>query len=182
MKTTKSIFFLIVVLSFQLNGIYAQYPNHALPQYPVEWNSKWITHPDIDKTAYGLIHLRKTFALDAIPEAFIVHVSGDNRYRLYVNEKEVCYGPQAGDVRHWRYETLDLAPFLQKGKNTVAAEVMNWGVERSHAIISYKTGFLLQGNSKKEQAINTNNNDQWKVLKMKLYMKKLFFGEVAVKL
>ncbi len=183
MKTTKSIFFLIVVLSFQLNGIYAQYPNHALPQYPVEWNSKWITHPDIDKTAYGLIHLRKTFALDAIPEAFIVHVSGDNRYRLYVNEKEVCYGPQAGDVRHWRYETLDLAPFLQKGKNTIAAEVMNWGIERSHAIISYKTGFLLQGNSKKEQVINTNNNDQWKVLKNEAVHEKIVFwrggGEIV---
>ena len=89
-------------------------PNHTLPQYPDEWNAQWITHPDIDKTAYGLIHFRNTFQLDAKPEKFIVHVSGDNRYRLYINGKEVCYGPQAGDVRHWRYETLDVAPFLTK--------------------------------------------------------------------
>ena len=163
MKTRKLILFIAVILAIQSSKIFAQYPNHTLPQYPDEWNSQWITHPDIDKTAYGLIHFRNTFQLDIKPEKFIIHVSGDNRYRLYINGKEVCYGPQAGDVRHWRYETLDVAPFLQKGKNIVAAEVMNWGVERSHGIISYKTGFLLQGNSKKEHIINTNSWDQWKV-------------------
>lgn len=85
-----------------------------------------------------------------MPEQFIVHVSGDNRYRLFVNEKEVVYGPQLGDMRHWRYETIDLAPFLKQGKNCIAAEVMNWGIERSYGIISFKTGFLLQGHSDKE--------------------------------
>ena len=117
-----------------------------LSQYPEEWNSQWITHPDIDKTAYGLVHFRKVFDLESVPVRFIVHVSGDNRYRLYVNGVEVCYGPQLDDIRHWRYETIDLGPFLRKGKNTIAAEVINWGVERSYGIISFKTGFLLQGN------------------------------------
>ena len=42
---------------------------------------------------------------------------------------------------------------------------MNWGIERSHALISYKTGFLIQGNSKKEHVINTNSWEQWKVWK-----------------
>lgn len=165
MKIQKLILGFVLFLFFLVSDLYAQYPNHTLPQYPVEWNSQWITHPDIDKTAYGLIHFRNSFELDAKPGKFIVHISGDNRYRLYINEKEACYGPQMGDVRHWRYETLDISSFLQKGKNTVAAEVMNWGVERSHGIISYKTGFLIQGNSKKEHLINTNSWGQWKVLK-----------------
>lgn len=113
-------------------------------------NSIWVTHPDIDPAAFNLIHLRNTFELNSVPEQFIVHVSGDNRYRLFVNEKEVVYGPQLGDMRHWRYETIDLAPFLKQGKNCIAAEVMNWGIERSYGIISFKTGFLLQGHSDKE--------------------------------
>ncbi len=183
MKTRKLILFIVVFLSIQSSKIFAQYPNHTLPQYPGEWNSQWITHPDIDKSAYGLIHFRNTFQLDAKPEKFIVHVSGDNRYRLYINGKEVCYGPQTGDVRHWRYETLDLAPFLQKGKNIVAAEVMNWGIERSHGIISYKTGFLLQGNSKKEFIINTNSWSTWKVWKNEGMQEKTVFwrggGEIV---
>ncbi|MDA3824138.1 MAG: family 78 glycoside hydrolase catalytic domain [Bacteroidales bacterium] len=159
---SKSLLFIGLLFLFQL--LSAQYPNHQLPQYPITWNSNWITHPDIDEAAYGLIHFRNDFTLKEVPENFIVHVSGDNRYRLYVNGEEVCYGPQLADMRHWRYETIDLAPFLQVGKNIIAAEVMNWGIERSYGIISFKTAFLLQGNSEKESIINTGYNSTWKVL------------------
>ena len=145
------------ILSMHQQSLYAQLPDYPFEQFPSNWNSAWITHPDIDKTAYGLIHFRNTFQLETVPDKFVIHVSGDNRYRLYVNGSEVCYGPQLGDMRHWRYETLDIAPFLKKGKNTIASEVMNWGVERSYGIISFKTGFLLQGNTKAEQIVNTGS-------------------------
>lgn len=144
---------------------YAQYPGHTLPQYPEAWNTQWITHPGIDQTAYSLIHFRNAFSLETPPEQFVVHVSGDNRYRLYVNGQEASYGPQLGDVRHWRYETLDLAPYLQEGENIVAAEVMNWGVERSYGIVSFRTGFLLQGHTPETAVLNTGYDSQWKVLK-----------------
>lgn len=157
--------FISLVFYFSLTIVNAQLPSLTHNQLPDQWNSEWITHPDIDKTAYGLIHFRNDFTLKEKPDQFIVHVSGDNRYRLYVNEREVCYGPQLADVRHWRYETIDITPFLLKGENTVAAEVMNWGVERSYGILSFKTGFLLQGNSEKEQFLNTDYNSKWKVLK-----------------
>ncbi|MGB3589956.1 MAG: family 78 glycoside hydrolase catalytic domain [Tunicatimonas sp.] len=148
-------------LAFQT--LLAQYPHHALPQYPEEWTAQWITHPNIDETAYNLIHFRNAFELESAPEQFIVHVSGDNRYRLYVNGQEVVYGPQLGDMRHWRYETVDLSFYLKKGKNIIAAEVINWGVERSYGIMSFRTAFLLQGHSEREIAINTTTNN-WKVL------------------
>jgi hypothetical protein len=157
--------------------------NDVLPQYPDEWNSQWITHPDIDKAAYGLIHFRNSFLLESVPEKFVVHVTGDNRYRLYVNGTEVCYGPQLADMRHWRYETIDLAPFLRNGKNTIAAEVINWGIERSYGIISFKTGFLMQGNTNNEKIINTNNKGQWKVFENKGMFEKTVFwrggGEIV---
>lgn len=156
-------FFLIGIV--HCSHVYGQYPGNPLPEYPQEWNASWITHPDIDKSAYGLIHFRNKFALDSVPSTFIIHISGDNRYRLYVNGKAVCYGPQMGDLRHWRYETLDLAPYLQAGENIVAAEVMNWGVERSYGIISFKTGLLIQGHTPQEHVVNTNANDAWKVWK-----------------
>jgi hypothetical protein len=161
----------------------AQYPHHPLPQYPTAWNSQWITHPDIDPTAYNLLHFRNTLRLDTVPDRFVVHVSGDNRYRLYVNGQEVGYGPQLGDIRHWRYETYDLAPFLQVGDNLVAAEVMNWGVERSYGIISFKTGFLLQGHSETETALNTGYDSNWRVLNnLGIYEKTVYWrggGEIV---
>ena len=173
----------ILAILIYTSSVNAQYPDHHLNQYPEKWNSQWITHPDIDKTAHNLVHFRYDFELDEVPGEFIVHVSGDNRYRLYVNGEEVCFGPQLGDMRHWRYETLDLAPFLKQGKNLVAAEVMNWGVERSYGIISFKTGFLLQGHTEKETFLNTNYNSEWKVLKNEgMYEKTVFWrggGEIV---
>ena len=184
MKNNQRLSLTLYLLFFSLSlRVYAQYPPHPLPQYPQQWNAGWITHPDIDKTAYNLIHFQNTFALDTVPKPFIVHVSGDNRYRLYVNGREVGYGPQLGDMRHWRYETYDLAPYLQPSNNIVAAEVMNWGVERSYGIISFKTGFLLQGHSEQETFLNTGYDSQWKVLKNKgMYEKPVYWrtsGEIV---
>jgi len=174
---------LLILLLFLCLPLVAQYPNHNLPQYPEEWNSNWITHPSIDKTAHGLIHFRNTITLDQKPEEFIIHVSGDNRYRLYVNGEEVCYGPQLGDMRHWRYETIDIASFLRAGENIVAAAVMNWGVERSYGIISFKTALLVQGHTKAEQSLNTGYDSNWKVYDNESVFEKTVFwrggGEIV---
>jgi alpha-L-rhamnosidase len=162
MTTNKSfgvLFFLSSLFIFQ--SVSAQYPSHPLQQYPENWDCQWITHPEIDESAYNLIHFRNVIELKELPEQFIVHISADNHYRLYVNGVEVCYGPQKGDIQHWRYETVDLAPFLKSGNNIIAAEVMNWGIDRSHAIISYKTALMLQGHSDKEKVLNTSWNSSW---------------------
>ena len=174
---------LLCCFSVYFTFSFAQYPHHPLPQYPEKWGAQWITHPDIDKTAYGLIHFRNRINLEEVPREFVVHVTGDNRYRLFVNGQEVCYGPQLGDIRHWRYETIDLAPHLRKGENIISAEVMNWGVERSYGIISFKTAFLLQGNGPDESLLNTGYDSTWKVLKNKgMHEKTVFWrggGEIV---
>ncbi len=54
-------------------------------------------------------HFRKTFTLTNVPSKFIVHVSGDNRYRLFVNGKAVCSGPAGGDLANWNFETVDIS-------------------------------------------------------------------------
>jgi hypothetical protein len=91
-----------------------------------------------------------------------VHVSADNRYRLYVNGEEVSSGPQRSDVTHWRYETVDLAPRLRPGRNVIAALVWNWGAARPVAQHSYRTGFLVQGDSPREAAL-VNTGAGWKL-------------------
>jgi hypothetical protein len=125
------------------------------------WPAYWINHPDESPIAYGVYHFRKTFSLEARPGHFVVHVSADNRYKLYVNGQFVCLGPSRGDQFHWRFETVDLAPYLQSGENIIAAEVWNYAELRPLAQFSYQTGFILQGNSKEEEMINTNKS--WKV-------------------
>ena len=58
---------------------------------------------------------------------------------------------------------VDLKPFLKEGENIIAAEVMNWGSERSYGIISNKTAFLLQGHTPEAEVVNTTKYSDWKV-------------------
>jgi len=118
--------------------------------------------------SFTVFHARRTFDLSSVPARFVVHVSADNRYRLYVNGVQVSSGPQRSDVTHWRYETLDLAPHLRAGRNVIAALVWNWGAARPVAQHSNRTGFLLQGNGQVEAAL-VNTGTGWKLLRDPAY-------------
>jgi len=126
--------------------------------------ASWIAPDGVQGDSFTVFHARRTFDLAAIPARFLVHVSADNRYRLYVNGTEVSSGPQRSDVTHWRYETIDLAPHLRAGRNVIAALVWNWGTARPVAQHSYRTGFLLQGNTPAEAAL-VNTGSGWKLLR-----------------
>ena len=111
------------------------------------WPASWIAHPVASPYDYGVYHFRKRLDLDAVPEAFLVHASADNRYRLFVNGTPVGVGPARSGLRTWRYETYDLAPHLQAGSNVLAATVWNGGQHRPMEQVSHRTAFLLQGNT-----------------------------------
>lgn len=120
------------------------------------WHAQWITVPNVSNDGYGIYMFRKTIELTK-PNNFKIHVSGDNRYKLFVNEKLVSMGPALGDIAHWNFETIDIASYLKSGKNIIAAQVWNEGEFKPEAQISYRTGFILQGATTAESAINTNN-------------------------
>jgi alpha-L-rhamnosidase len=131
------------------------------------WDASWISPPSASLREYGVFHFRKSFELDAKPDEFIINVSADNRYRLFVNGNAVCSGPARGDMEHWRFETIDISQWLVKGKNVITATVWNFGEFMPWAQISYETSFILQGNSDKESLVDSGPS--WKVLQDKSY-------------
>lgn len=130
---------------------------------PVEFSADWIACPDVSLKEYGVYHLRKSFELHTKPSSFVVHLSGDQRYRLLVNGTPACFGPARGDLRNWNYETIDLAPFLKAGKNILAVQLWNMGSGAPAAQISYQTAFIMQGDTDKESIVNTNSS--WKIIR-----------------
>ncbi|WP_161596685.1 alpha-L-rhamnosidase-related protein [Chitinophaga vietnamensis] len=161
MKTIRCIYFstLWLLLSMQLPA-QSTVVNGRLK--PGIWPASWIACPGAPAKAYGVYHFRRVISLPVKPATFKVHVTADNRYRLFVNGKAVCSGPARGDLFNWYYETVDIAPYLQSGNNTIAALVWNMGELAPVAQISNRTGFLLQGDGEEENIINTNTH--WKVL------------------
>ncbi|MEN6604935.1 MAG: alpha-L-rhamnosidase N-terminal domain-containing protein, partial [Bryobacteraceae bacterium] len=131
------------------------------------WKARWIRVPGASASEYGVYHFRRVFTLDTKPASFVVHVSGDNRYQLYVNGVRAAWGPARGDLKHWRFETVDLAPHLAAGRNVLAAIVWNDGPYAAVAQISSQTGFLLQGAGQLEQVVNTDA--QWRCVRNMAY-------------
>ncbi|TXI70945.1 MAG: Bacterial alpha-L-rhamnosidase [Cyclobacteriaceae bacterium] len=142
------------------------------------WKAQWITGPgipinrfnatsDLSLKDYGVFKFRKTIQLNEKPSSFLVHVSGDNRYKLFVNGKLASQGPARGDLYFWNFETVDLAPFLTSGSNTLAAVIWNDGRQKPEAQITHLTGFILQGDTEREAIANTN--DTWKSIKDESY-------------
>src|SRR5580698_2417167 len=120
-----------------------------IPAYPGrtqgarKWEAQWITSPASRLKAYEVYHFRRSFRLTETPAAFIVHVSADARYKLFVNGKMVGLGPARSDLAHWNFDTYDLAGYLQQGDNLIAALVWNQGEWNGLAQFSYRTAFIL---------------------------------------
>jgi alpha-L-rhamnosidase len=124
------------------------------------WSARWITIPGASPYDYGVYHFRRSFELPSKPASFRIHVTGDNRYQLFVNGERVAWGPARGDLYHWRYETVDIAPQLKAGRNVLAAVVWNLGQHAPVAQVTNQTGFLLQGDTRAERIVDTGG--EWK--------------------
>ena len=131
------------------------------------WDARWIVAPGTDPFGYGVYVFRKTIELPDRPQRFVVHVTADNRYQLWVNGSRVVWGPARGDLNHWRYETVDLAPHLRAGTNVLAAVVWNYGELAPEAQTTWRTGFLIQGDTKAEES--ANSGETWKAARNPAY-------------
>ncbi|ADG10258.1 hypothetical protein B7G68_09150 [Caulobacter segnis] len=85
----------------------------------------WITHPAAP-SAPTVVRFERDLTLARKPGHFPVRVSADNRFILLVNGRRVGAGPATSDLGHWRYATLDLAPYLTRGSNHLEAVVWNY--------------------------------------------------------
>lgn len=124
---------------------------------PVLAEGKWITHPSLVGEAQHsqsvALQFRRNLDLAVRPASLPVEVSADNRYELFVNGVRVDGGPSRGDLGHWRYRRLDLAPYLKRGTNVIAAKVWNDGKAAGVAQISARTGFLLRAAPDADKAL-----------------------------
>ena len=122
------------------------------------WPAKWITSDDAPARDEAVLYFRKDVELANAPQRYVVNVSADNRFVLYVNGKRAGAGPARSDLQHWHYETFDVGPLLHSGDNVFAAMVWNFGERSALAQISDRTAFLLGGASEAENAVNTGTD------------------------
>ncbi|HEY2648423.1 MAG TPA: alpha-L-rhamnosidase N-terminal domain-containing protein [Puia sp.] len=160
----KSILRLIMILVSANLSIDIGFAQSVDPSLLVnQWQASWISVPGETPSGYGVYLFRKILDLGKKPDSFVIHISADNRYKLFVNETQVSLGPARGDLDHWNFTTLDIAPFLHSGKNIIAAQVWNDGEWRAEGQISLRTAFILQGDNRNEIKIYTDSS--WKCIR-----------------
>jgi alpha-L-rhamnosidase len=151
---------LIFFCSIAFNRSYSQSADSLRTARP--WNAQWIglNNPFDRGTSYGVYYFRKSISLSGKPSKFIIHISADNHYKLYINGALASTGPARGSFNNWNYETVDIAQYLSTGKNTVATLVWNEAEYRPEYQLSLRTSFIIQGNTTSEEILNTDNT--WK--------------------
>jgi hypothetical protein len=122
-----------------------------------QWPAEWIA-PEASTNHETVFTARREITLPSAPAHFWVHVSADNRFILHVNGQYAAEGPARGDLFHWRFETVDLAPLLHAGDNVIAAVVWDFGEDAPVAQMSERIGFLMQGDADAESTVNSGEN------------------------
>ncbi len=151
-----------ILMGLILSVFYSRAQQLVTPDAPIattRWQAQWITAKE-NPYHFGVYHFRKTFSLSQKPTKFVVHVSADNRYRLFVNGNYITDGPQISDTHHWRFESLDIAQFLKEGPNVIAAQVVNWADVAPVYIMGKRTGLIVQGDDATSSIVNTDRS--WK--------------------
>lgn len=168
-KKISTLLFLIVINS-SFNLLFAQESDAKINKEGKDisglkytWKAKWITHPTESTLDSRVFLFRKTFSLKAKPKKFIIYISADNRYRLYVNGTYIVSGPSQGDINNYRYETVDIADNLTSGDNTLAVEVVNFGEYRKASTMTFQTALILQGDKENAVNVDTDTDTGWKV-------------------
>ncbi len=138
--------------AFVETGVHVASPTfHPVPA--PKWTADWIW---IDAGAQKLVaaQFRKEVQLQKVPRTLPTWVSADRHYRLYVNGHLVARGPadpgedypggkSKGETGLTYADQVDLAPFLQVGKNVIAAEVFEQRLSEWYGSSGYP-GFFLQ--------------------------------------
>ena len=156
-----------ILVTFLSAAISQPIPIPPSPQVPPglpedQWRAHWIACPGAPPHEFGVYLFRKVFHLQEQPAHFVIHVSGDNRYQLYVNGNRVLFGPAKGDLFHWRFETVDIAHYLNTGPNALAAVVWNFAEQAPMAQMTNETGFLVQGDGDIADQVDTGHS--WRVI------------------
>jgi hypothetical protein len=88
--------------------------------------SAMIWSPAVPTGTQAYVAFRKSFDLDQKPASAALHLFADSRYMLWVNGKHVLRGPCRFNPKRPEFDTLNIAPHLRAGTNTLVVLVHHY--------------------------------------------------------
>ena len=150
----------------------------TIPEYSVistekktDWTAKWIWDKENLTEENVWMCFNKKVTLDKVPKELTAHISADSKYWLYINGETVVFegsvkrGP---DENSGYYDSIDIAPYLKEGENSICALVWFWGDDKNYSYNSSgQGGFLFEA---KNDDIAIISDQSWKVTRNSAYI------------
>ncbi len=92
----------------------------------------------------AFVSFKQTVSWDGI-SACTLHLFADTRFRVFVNEVFVHYGPARFVTSHPEFDTLRLDAYLNAGENTLRVEVNFYGTSSYQSMPEGQPGFMAWG-------------------------------------
>jgi alpha-L-rhamnosidase len=149
------------------------------------WRAKWIGPANCQMSpgspgATVVLAFRRQVVLSQ-REKVRIHVSADQRYRLFLDGRQVGQGPERGCLESWFYETYDLD--LEAGAHTLVAQVWWLGKDATPPVaqITAKAAFVLAAEGRLAELFDTGTA-AWEVKVLGGYGFLPKFGDTGAKL
>ncbi len=126
-----------------------------------KWRASWIGPAGRDTTQPVVLAFRRKLRLGRATKVRI-HVSADERYRLFLDGGAIGRGPERGSIESWFYESYDVT--LSAGAHTLVAQVWWLGprAPSAYAQLSVQPAFLLAAEGSLAKQLDTGVA-QWQV-------------------
>ena len=95
-----------------------------------DWKANWINTEQCQSASNTWLAYRKTVTLAEVPRTLTAHIAADSKYWLWINGRMVVFegglkrGPSPYDTY---YDSVEIAPYLTSGENTIAVLVWHFG-------------------------------------------------------
>ena len=141
-----------------------------------DWMAKWIwDKKNLTKNNVWMCFNKKV-TLHNVPEELIADISADSKYWLYINGETVVFegsvkrGP---DKNSGYYDSVDIAPYLKEGENSICALVWFWGNQKNYSYNSSGQGGFIFEAENSDVSIITDSS--WLVKKHDAYINSRFY-------
>ena len=125
-------------------------PKHPSVASPFA-QSQYCWSPDHEPARNLFVSFEYSLALgNPFKEPLVLHLFADSRYRLWVNDSFVAYGPGRFVTAHPEYDSHDLAPWLRTGGNRIRVEVNFYGCSSFQTMPDGRPGFIAAGGAPRQ--------------------------------
>ncbi len=133
----------------------------------MKFAAEWIWTDTESVNDYNVLALfRREFELDEATRAELL-ITADSWYRLRINDQWVNDGPARAYPAHYRYDRLEVAPYLRSGRNVLEIEVRYFGCGTFHEI-PVRAGLLarLEAETVTGEQIAIKTDSAWQAVRL----------------